>query len=356
MTQVVMATTCAKQAVLLMMMAMCVTVVLSLLVATIATGGLASTMSCPSQCSAELSLYKQHCCNISNYGEMFTITERGRHHCILCSTTRSQQCMPISSCSNVSNNGGAISGYYDIMLANGSTASVYCNMEGCDGEGGWTRVAYLNMSDPSQQCPTDFRLYNKSGVRACGRQSSSLGGCNSVTFSTYGISYSQVCGRVLGYQYASPDAISNYHGSGIDPIASHNSIDTPYVDGVSITRGSPRQHIWTLMAGLREGAVDCPCNTGYSGISVQSFIGNNYFCESGNQQSDWSPIFYPDDPLWDGEGCGGIEGACCNVNNIPWFHQVFNSFTTDDIELRVCTDQETNDEDVPVGLYEIYIK
>ena len=102
-------------------------------------------MSCPSQCSAELSQYEQHCCNISNYGQTFAITEGGRHHYILCPTTQPQQCMP-PSCSDVSNNGGAISGYYDIMLANGSTASVYCNMEGCDGEGGWTRVAYLNMS------------------------------------------------------------------------------------------------------------------------------------------------------------------------------------------------------------------
>ena len=260
-----------------------VILLLSLLhVAAIVTVGQGSDTSCAQDCFDKLSLYDQYCCNPSNYGEIVRLTREGRHQIILCPTNRPTQCVP-HSCSNVSNNGGAISGYYDIMLANGSTASVYCNMEGCNGEGGWTRVAYLNMSDPSQQCPTDFRLYDESGVRACGRQTSSVGGCNSVTFSTYGISYSQVCGRVLGYQYASPDAISNYHGSGIDPIASHNSIDAPYVDGVSITRGSPRQHIWTLMAGLREGAVNCPCNTGYSGISVQSFIGNNYFCESGNQ-------------------------------------------------------------------------
>ena len=328
--------------------------VLSLLVATIATGGLASTMPCPSQCSAELSLNEQRCCNISNYGQTFAITEGGRHHYILCPTTRPQQCMSLS-CSDVSNNGGAISGYYNIMLANGSTASVYCNMEGCDGEGGWTRVAYLNMSDPSQQCPTDFRLYDESGVRACGRQTSSVGGCTSVTFSTYGISYSQVCGRVLGYQYRSPDAVDPTLGNGA---ISHNSIDAEYVDGVSITRGSPRQHIWTLMAGVREGLstnLECPCNAG-STVSVQSFIGNDYFCESGNTQSGWVSRLYIEDPLWDGEGCGGIEGACCNVPNIPWFYKAFNSPTTDDIELRVCTDQGTGDENVTVDLYEIYVK
>ena len=332
-----------------------ITVVLpSLLVAIIATGGLASTMSCPSQCSTELSQYEQHCCNISNYGQTFAITEGGRHHYILCSITRPQQCMPLS-CSDVSNNDGAISGYYDIMLANGSTANVYCDMEGCDGEGGWTRVAYLNMSDPSQQCPTDFRLYDESGVRACGRRTSSVGGCNSVTFSTYGISYSQVCGKVLGYQYRAPDAVDPTLGNGA---ISHNSIDAEYVDGVSITRGSPRQHIWTLMAGLREGlstSLECPCNAG-STVSVQSFIGNDYFCESGNPQSGWVSRLYIEDPLWDGEGCGGLEGDCCNVPNIPWFYKAFNSSTTDDIELRACTDQGTDDENVTVDFYEIYVK
>ena len=337
-----------------------VTVVLSLLVATIATGGLASTMSClRSQCSAKQSLYEQHCCKIGNYGRAIRVTKGGRHYHILCPTTRPKQCMPITSCSDVSNNGGAISGYYDIILANGNTANVYCNMEGCDGEGGWTRVAYLDMSDTTQQCPTNLRLYHVSGVRACGRQTSSVGGCNSVTFSTYGISYSQVCGRVLGYQYGSTDAISDYdeEGSGIDP-SSHNNINAEYVDGVSITRGSPRQHIWTLMAGSTEGLsthMDCPCNAG-STVSVQSFIGNDYFCESANTQLTWSLIFYPSDPLWDGEGCGGIEGACCNVPNIPWFYKQLSSSNTNAIELRVCTDQSTSDEDIRVSMYEIYVK
>ena len=126
-------------------------------------------------------------------------------------------------------------------MDDGTTGSVYCNMEGCDGEGGWTRVAYLNMSDPSQQCPTDFRLYDVNGVRACGRQTSFVGGCNSITFSTNGISYSQVCGRVTGYQYVTTDAVDSHHGTGL---TNHYNIDGEYVDGVSITCGPPpRQHI-----------------------------------------------------------------------------------------------------------------
>ena len=53
-----------------------------------------------------------------------------------------------------------------------------------------------------------------------------------------------MCGRVVGYQYASPDAVVS--------LQSHNDINSYYVDGVSITRGSPLQHVRTLMAGLVE--------------------------------------------------------------------------------------------------------
>ena len=37
------------------------------------------------------------------------------------------------------------------------------------GPGLWWQVASLNMSDPLQQCPSAWREYNTSGVRACGR-------------------------------------------------------------------------------------------------------------------------------------------------------------------------------------------
>ena len=39
----------------------------------------------------------------------------------------------------------------------------------CNTSGGWTRIAYLNMSDPHEQCPSGFKLYNQNGVRGCGR-------------------------------------------------------------------------------------------------------------------------------------------------------------------------------------------
>ena len=70
------------------------------------------------------------------------------------------------------------------------------------------RVAYLNMSDSTEDCPQGFNLYEENGIRACGRQSSP--GCQSVKFPSHNISYSQVCGRVTGYQKGSPDAVAHY--------------------------------------------------------------------------------------------------------------------------------------------------
>ena len=219
----------------------------------------------------------------------------------------------------------------------------------------WTRVAYLDMSDASQSCPNALRLYSVSGVRACGRQVSSVASCDSITFTTNN-TYTEVCGRVIGYQYASPDAFDFLRR----PLA-HRGIDNAYVDGISITHGSPRQHIWTLVGSVfsngQEGFDNhCPCD-GSGTISAPDFVGEDYFCESGNPSSQiWTSILYTDDPIWDGENCGISEVQCCNTPGIPWFHKVLNSPTTDNIELRVCGEEDTTNEDTPLAKYEIYVK
>ena len=185
-----------------------------------------------------------------------------------------------------------------------------------------------------------------SGVRACGRPETNNGSCVSVQFPANGISYSQVCGRVVGYSFGTPDAINNEYGS------NYSNINADYVDGVSITRGYPRQHVWTLMASSEEfltlgGKYNCPCVNGSVQVP-QNFVKNHYFCE-GSQS--WN------DTLWDGKGCPSDEALCCVAPGIPWFYRNFgNTTTTDYLELRVCADQDTDDEDTPVGYYEIYIK
>ena len=250
----------------------------------------------------------------------------------------------------------ATSDYYLIADNNGQPRHVYCNMEQlCNSsEGGWMRVAYLNMSNSTEDCPTGFNLYNYSGIRACGRPTTSPAGhCQSVKFPSYNISYSQVCGRVIGYQYGSPDAINPERSQ-------KNNINGDYVDGVSLTYGNPRKHIWTFMAGLQENfyynlkVYECPCSPS-SPVTPPAFIGNDYFCESGCPGHWKHKVFYTD-PLWDGKQCGILDKPCCAKSGLPWFHKTLTADTTDYIELRICGDQDVNDEDVPVSFYELYVK
>ena len=242
------------------------------------------------------------------------------------------------------------SDYYTIVDTYGRRRHVYCEMEQVCGSSGWMRVAYLNMTDPSEECPRGFRLYNENGVRACGRPASSSGGCqSSVQFQSYGVPYSEVCGRVTGYQYHSTDA---FHTPNI-------GIDSHYVDGVSLTHGSPRKHIWTFAAGVNvlettHSLFNCPCMPG-SAQSSPAFVDNDYFCESGNSGPGWVKKLYPD-PLWDGEGCGSLETHCCQAAGLPWFHKRLSAPTIDNIEMRICANQDTVDEDICVGYYNIYVK
>ncbi len=66
-------------------------------------------------------------------------------------------------------------------------------------------------------------------------------------------------------------------------------------------------------------------------------------------------VFYPDDPLWDGTGCG-INNTCCSLNNPPWFLKQLPSTTADDIEMRMCFDQQSYDEDTPIEIIELYVR
>ena len=86
------------------------------------------------------------------------------------------------------------------------------------------RVAYVNMSEPGATCPQGLSQRVFSGLTLCGR---SMDGCQSTMFSTLGLNYSHVCGQARGYQYYTPDAFGE--------VENFNTIDGPYVDGLSIT-------------------------------------------------------------------------------------------------------------------------
>ena len=56
----------------------------------------------------------------------------------------------------------------------------------------WTRIAHLNMSDPSQQCPSSWNL-TTTPVRGCVSSIASGGSCDSAIFPFNGQNYSRVC-------------------------------------------------------------------------------------------------------------------------------------------------------------------
>ena len=224
------------------------------------------------------------------------------------------------------------------------------------GNGSWHRVAFLNMSSSSEQCPSNWREYNSSGVRACGRTADTVNGCKG-TFFNAGRQYDQVCGRAIGYQFLSPDAFASYRY-----YRRTETLNEAYVDGVSITHGFPsRMHIWTMAAGITEGTqafprADCPCVA--RGQAPPAFVGKNYYCESGNPNSEFGNRLYTNDPLWDGNNC---EGNCCSVRSDgrspPWFSVQLPTRTSDAIEVRICGDQSTvSDEDTLIALLELYVQ
>ena len=161
-----------------------------------------------------------------------------------------------------------------------------------------------------------------------------------------------MCGSIRAYQYRSTDGFQTAVSS------STSAIDDNYVDGVSLTHGNQtRQHIWTFAAGIRRHQQlirNCPCRETVSppAIGPPDFVGTDYFCDSGNTNQDFRQYFI-DDPLWDGDGCEPTN-PCCTFNTPPWFYKQLPQPTSDDIEVRVCADQDRNDEDIRIEKIHIF--
>ena len=248
------------------------------------------------------------------------------------------------------------SGYYWIQGVSGAVG-VYCEMDTNNmfgQSGGWMRIANVDMRNNDSQCPPGLVYNVTEGRRLCRKPERLFPGCSSTTFNTQGVDYRKVCGKVIGYQY--------YQPNGFGP-SKHTSqlINRTYVDGVSITHGLPRQHVWTFANAHDEDIASsnhdgCPClhpSTSFIGI-IPNFVGNDYYCETGSRTRA-QRHYYFDDPLWDGEGCEG-ENECCNRGG-PWFCKQLPQSTQDDIEMRVCTNNpESYYEDVVLEQIELYIQ
>ena len=244
----------------------------------------------------------------------------------------------------------SLSGLYWLKAGNGSAIRIFCDMtRTCGGvRGGWMKVAELDMTNTSNQCPHDLRQTIHNTKRLCTRNSDS-GGRSSVHYKTHGIGYNEVCGKIIAYQYGSADGIRR----GV-------SIDGNYIDGVSLTHSNPRQHVWSFIAALDEAGTSysthtCHCtNRNHRGPQPPSFVGNDYFCDSGSEHRVQGNTFYAD-PLWDGRGCGPLSD-CCTFRNPPWFYKKLALPTADNLEMRVCRDEPRTNEDILIEKVDIYIR
>ena len=175
--------------------------------------------------------------------------------------------------------------------------------------GNWSRIAYFDTTQ-GDSCPVGLRTVTNTTTSqtACGKSISGVG-CTSLNFLS-GERYSKECGRVRGYQFGSPDAFQ----------PSPSNIDSYYVDGISITSGNPRYHLWTYAAGASETVhtlYRCPCaREGYIHDDVPAFVGDHYYCESGFG-TRWTKRMVWEDHLWDGNRCLTANNRCCD--RFGWF-------------------------------------
>ena len=100
-------------------------------------------------------------------------------------------------------------------------------------------------------------------------------------------------------------------------------------------------HIWSFTA-TNSRNIRCPCENSLVVHLLPSFVGENYFCSDAHN----------DGAVWDAPDC---ESACCTLNSPPYFITTLPAPTSDDIEVRICRDQHSGDEEVAVAQLQIFI-
>lgn len=214
---------------------------------------------------------------------------------------------------------------------------------------GFRHIYSLDIKDLGQSCPENWTLSTTNSMRMCGKKTE-RNTCDSLVISTHGQAYTSVRGRIRAFQFGSPDA---FMVSTTEP-----SIDDAYVDGISITHGqNPRKHVFTLGVGVVQyhmGPGDrqkftCP-NTGH-GNPQPAFVADKYFCSSGVSSLEIQPgELFSDTPLW-------TDGVKCDDCMCPrTFCVNLGEQTTDDLELRICTDEALSNEDVRIEMIDLWIK
>ena len=231
----------------------------------------------------------------------------------------------------------APSGLYHIQGATGKEVEVYCDMtrECCGhGEKGWARIGYLNMSDPFHSCPEGFKEVDGSS-RGC-KKASRKTTCSSMIFANPDkIQFSKVCGTVAAGQHNNPDGFireGEMAGWEYDGISVHLRQSNIYL----VVLGAPGEQY--------ESWFTCPCKAlddpmQATLMTFATDLSPSKFCPSGVNQ-----------------GSCPAKINCCAAGGLPPFCITLPEVTTDDLELRVCLDQDESDEDISVQQVELLVQ
>ena len=226
---------------------------------------------------------------------------------------------------------------------------------------GWVRV--INIKPSGGSCPGDLQYTVPPSGRAVCERGCTEDACISSFSLAPGVSYSKVRGYALARQYYSADAFGRH-------LERVFNIDQTYVDGISLTTnaGGSRTHLWTWAVGISVAGdypqYDCPCN---GGDPAPAFIGDSWFCASGlygsTGEGAGSTDQWHEDELFntnreDSTGIGIPSGNTCRDGfgaSRTWFEADLGAATTDDLEVRVMSDQPPDNEDAGITEMEVWV-
>ena len=214
---------------------------------------------------------------------------------------------------------------------------------------GWELVGSFD-SNADKTCPSPLQVIQINGMRLC-QIASYKSGCSSLIYPSPR-PFNRTLGMVRGYQKGTTDGFRANRDDGY-------GINDPYADGVSITMGSPRKHVWTYVSGLTSASNypnnNCPCAT-TPGPSPPSFVGKNYYCSSATQNFPAQKV-YTENPLWQEFTCTDYRDNCCANVGMPWFYREFPT-TQENVkfEIRICFNQPYSDEAILIDKLALYVQ
>ena len=162
----------------------------------------------------------------------------------------------------------------------------------CGGHG-WKTAAYLDFRRDDTDCPAGFRTGEGNKPHVCVSTNTTIINVFNDPICPLAFSfippgpYSSVCGRIAAYQLGTDHM-------GFVPTVGPNT-NFRYLSGVSLTHGGDlsgqttdmANQIWSFAVGSTQDQTStppdlrCPCDMGGP---PDSFVGEDYFCESGNTE------------------------------------------------------------------------